>query len=127
MVELCLSYEKVMGVMGVMEKRIMAIVGVTTHGFLVTTIAISVISNVYIIGKKQFPVGTLLRKAYMGQQFIGHCNLQTTEKRFSTQRDFTMQGKWETNNRHAATWKCLKTQNRKANNTRRMKHRKRKT
>ena len=41
MVELCLSYEKVMGVMGVMEKLIMAIVGVTTHGFLVTTIAIS--------------------------------------------------------------------------------------
>ena len=51
MVELCLSYEKVIGVMGIIEKRIMAIVEVTTHGFLVTTIAISGVFSWYIIGK----------------------------------------------------------------------------
>ena len=54
MVELCLSYEKVMGVMGVMEKRIIAIVEVTTHGFLVTTIAISGVFSGYNIGKEYF-------------------------------------------------------------------------
>ena len=89
--------KKVMGVMGVMEKRIMAIMRVTTHGFLVTTIAISVISNVYIIGKKAISSGYTIEKTHTwGQQFIGNCNLQTTEKRFSTQRDSTMQGKWQT-------------------------------
>ena len=54
MVELCLSYENVMGIMGVMEKRIMTIVGVTAHGFLVTTIAISGVFSGYIIGKEHF-------------------------------------------------------------------------
>ena len=51
MVELCLSYEKVMGVMGVMEKRVKAIIEVTTQGFIGVTIAISGISNGYIVGK----------------------------------------------------------------------------
>ena len=49
--------------------------GVTTHGFLVTTIAISVISNVCIIGKRQFPVGTLLRKSIHGSTI--HWTLQS--------------------------------------------------
>ena len=51
MVELCLSYGKVMGVM---EKRVMAIMGVTTQGFLGTTIAISSVFSGYIIGNMHF-------------------------------------------------------------------------
>ena len=33
------------------------------------------------------------KKAYVGQEFVEHCNLQATEQRFSTQRDSEMLGK----------------------------------
>ena len=82
-----------MGVMGVMEKRVKAIIEVTTQGFMGVTIAISGISNGYIIGKVHFQWVHYGKHAYGDQQFIGNYNLQATENRFSTQRDSTMQGK----------------------------------